>query len=232
MIRLFKKPLITIVALTSLFSPVAFFVLLASDTRADAESIATHVRDEIAFPPMLSDIETKRATDPGLILWRNSESRGKVLSFYTEITGSERISRAILENAERFGIPSALAFALAYEESAFKPDAVNYNNDSVDRGLFQLNSLAFPKLSKAQFFEPETNALYGLSHLNFLISIAGNDVAGLAMYNAGSTRVSNGGTPRKTLDYIARILDRRAAFEKKLEAELSAYHASIIQQAL
>lgn len=138
--------------------------------------------------------------------YRDPALRPKVLAFFADMTGSEAVAKAILDNAERTGVPASLAFALAFEESRFKIKAFNDNGSSVDRGLFQLNSKTFPKLAVEEFYDAETNARHGLDHLDFCLREAGNEVAALAMYNAGQGRVSGKGTPRVTLDYIYRIL--------------------------
>jgi hypothetical protein len=39
------------------------------------------------------------------------------------------------------------------------------------------------------------------------------------MYNAGTGRVRSGGTPKMTLDYISRILDRERKIEELFLAE-------------
>jgi soluble lytic murein transglycosylase-like protein len=106
----------------------------------------------------------------------------------------------------KFGVRPSLSFALALEESDFKVDALNKNGDSVDRGLFQLNSKSYPRLDIPSFYDPGTNARYGISHLKSCLVQAGNEVAALAMYNAGNGRVERGATPQKTLNYISRIL--------------------------
>jgi len=137
--------------------------------------------------------------------YRDPETRASVLAFFGTLTKSQTIAAAILDNAERLAVSPTLAFALAYEESKFAIEAVNNNGDSVDRGLFQLNSRSFPRLSKAQFFDPATNARNGIAHLDFCLDKGGNEVAALAMYNAGHNRVAKDGTPQKTLNYVFRI---------------------------
>lgn len=137
--------------------------------------------------------------------YRDPTTRQSVIEFFGGLTHSDRIAAVILENADRFGVPPGLAFALAYEESKFKVSAVNDNGDSLDRGIFQLNSKSFPDLGPDQVFDPAVNARYGLAHLEFCLRTGGNEVAALAMYNAGSRRVTKDGTPRRTLDYIFRI---------------------------
>jgi hypothetical protein len=130
----------------------------------------------------------------------------QVLDFFSTVTGSEDTAVAILDSAVDQRVAASLAFAVAYEESRFNPQAVSKNADSSDRGLFQLNSKSFPHLDEASIFDPETNANAGLGYLRNFLESAGNEVTALAMYNAGHGRVSKGGTPRATLDYISRVL--------------------------
>lgn len=150
------------------------------------------------------------------------DTREATLDFFTSITGSRTIADAILRNALKHEVDAALAFALAHEESRYKTTAVGHNSDSIDRGLFQLNSKSFPKLSVPEFFDPEKNAHHGMAHLAFCLEAGGNEVAALAMYNAGQTRVAKGGTPRKTLDYIHRITGYKMNLEALFEAQVVA----------
>ena len=103
--------------------------------------------------------------------------------------------------------------SLAWEESRYQIKAVNKNASSIDRGLFQLNNKAFPKLTEKDFFNPETNARNGLNHLRYCIDLSGNEIAALAMYNAGTTKVRNNNTPKRTLDYVSRILNYKDGLE-------------------
>jgi soluble lytic murein transglycosylase-like protein len=133
-------------------------------------------------------------------------TRDATLQFFTTLTKSANVARVILDNAAKYKVRPSLAFALALEESDFKVDAFNKNGSSVDRGLFQLNSKSYPKLEVQDFYDPGINARYGISHLKGCLSEAGNEVAALAMYNAGTSRVTKGATPKKTLNYVSRIL--------------------------
>ncbi len=150
------------------------------------------------------------------------DTKEATLGFFTSLTGSRTVADAILRNALKHQVDAALAFALAYEESRYKTAAVGHNSDSTDRGLFQLNSKSFPKLSVPDFFDPEKNANHGMAHLAFCLEAGGNEVAALAMYNAGQTRVAKGGTPRKTLDYIHRITNYKMNLEALFEAQVVA----------
>jgi hypothetical protein len=150
-----------------------------------------------------------------LALYRDPVSQERVIDFFSEICASREIAEVILVNAERYDIPPALAAALAWEESRFDPRAVNTKNrdQSIDRGLFQLNDRSFPRLEIHAFFNPQVNAQYGMGHLRYCLDTGRSEIAALAMYNAGTGRVNSSGTPRSTLDYISRILNNRTEIE-------------------
>ena len=168
--------------------------------------------------------------DLGLQLYRDERTRKVVESFYIKLTDRSDISLPILRQAEANDIPLPLAFALAWGESKFNARAFNPNPGSVDRGLFQLNSATFPFLKAKQFYDPETNARYGLKHLRLCLDRADSDLVGLALYNAGTFKVHRG-TPYSTLTHIARILEYRdelqSAFQRLLQDSPLLEHLSI-----
>lgn len=165
--------------------------------------------------------------DEGLALYRQPQSRPAVEWFYTHVTSSREVALAILENADRNDIPLSLAFSLAYVESRFKPTAVNSNtNRTIDRGLFQLNSASFPKLTEDEFFDPKVSAKYGMSHLRYCMDVAGNEITALAMYNAGTSRVKQNKTPQHTLNYVAKISNYRVHLESKFSVEVLAFYSN------
>jgi len=147
--------------------------------------------------------------------YRDPRSEDRVVDFFIEICASKEIAEVILANAETYDISPALATALAWEESRFDPRAVNTKNrdQSIDRGLFQLNNHSFPRLEVQAFFNPWINARYGMSHLRYCLDTGRSEIAALAMYNAGAGRVNSSGTPRSTLDYVSRIINNRTDIE-------------------
>ena len=165
--------------------------------------------------------------DPGLTLYRQAYARGAVEKFYTCIARNKDVALAILSEADKNEIPLSLAFALAYTESRYNPEAVNSNvNTSIDRGLFQLNSNSFPELTEADFFDPYISAKYGMSHLKFCLRSAGNEVSALAMYNAGTGRVRSNKTPQSTLNYVGKIMTYQKMLESLFADEVEAYYES------
>ncbi|MDR2786014.1 MAG: transglycosylase SLT domain-containing protein [Treponema sp.] len=157
--------------------------------------------------------------DKILKAYRDSASRDYVTAFFGNIVRSQDLARIILANADAFNISPSLAFALCWEESRFKVRAIGQKNrnGSTDRGLFQLNEKSFPYLSEKDFFDPRINSHYGLSHLRWCLDSGSSLVAGLAMYNAGTNRVSSGGTPKMTLDYVSNILNTKERIETLFE---------------
>ncbi|MGL4986972.1 MAG: transglycosylase SLT domain-containing protein [Treponemataceae bacterium] len=152
--------------------------------------------------------------DLGLSYYRDPDYRNYVQWFYSHITGDATIASIILTNADKNNISVSLAFALAYTESRYRPRAINHNtNLSTDRGLFQLNDRSFPELTEENFFDPQISAERGLAYLRKCLDTAGNEVTALAMYNAGTTKVRNGGTPQRTLNYIAHINNYREGLD-------------------
>ena len=159
--------------------------------------------------------------DLGLLLYRQPQTRAAVEGFYYQVTGNRETAIAILDAAETYNIPLSLAFSIAYAESRFKPYASHVNkNGSIDRGLFQLNSNAFPTLTEEEFFNPKISALKGLKHLNYFLRTAGNEVTALAMYNAGAGKVRSNNTPHSTLDYVAAINSYRSAIDESFAKDV------------
>jgi len=164
-------------------------------------------------------------------LYHQSESRDLVIDFFTGLCPSREVAEAILVSADWFNIPPSLAFALAWEESELNPHAVNAKNrdGSVDRGLFQLNNRSFPHLELQAFFSPDVNSWYGMSHLRYCIDTGRSEIAALAMYNAGTGRVTSSGTPKTTLDYVSRVLENKSKIENSFSELNRWYHEQLIE---
>jgi len=183
---------------------------------------------ELAFP-VLNDEETTGTEEQDLILasYGDEAFHEETLLFFQEMTGSREVAEAILSNASYYNVAPALAFSLCAEESGYNPRALHRNkNETVDRGLFQLNSASFPKLKVEDFYDTAVNAGYGISHLRWCLNTAGTEIAALAMYNAGETRVRSVGTPKSTLDYVSRILNR----QRKIEDRFEDYYCRIVDE--
>lgn len=191
--------------------------------------VQLHVKEEqieTSSKPSYMVLDIEEGQDIILSSYRDPVFREDVLTFFKNLTGSFSVAEAILSTASEMDISPALAFALCAEESGYNPRAFNRNrNDTVDRGLFQLNNASFPKLQDEDFYVLDINVHHGLSHLRWCLGTAGSEVAGLAMYNAGAGRVRSMGTPKSTLDYVARILKR----QRKIEGHFIAEYVRIVE---
>lgn len=162
-------------------------------------------------------------SDKGLEYYRNPQTRGAVEWFYINLTGNRNVSLAILNAANRENISLNLAFALAHTESHFKIYARNVNsNGSIDRGLFQLNDRTFPQLNEEEFFDPRISARYGMRHLRYCLGVAKDDYKGVAMYNAGVSRIKANQTPATTVSYVNKIKRYRATLDMEFDREVIA----------
>lgn len=180
-----------------------------------------------------SDDGKEPSADKGLELYRNPLTRVAVEWFYLRVTGNRDVTMAILDAANREDVPLSLAFALCYAESRFNRAARNTNvNGSIDRGLFQLNDRSFPHLGNEDFYNPETSAKFGMSHLRYCLSVADNETTAIAMYNAGISRVRNDRTPASTLRYVGRIASYRANLESRFAEEVLSHYIQNEQQVL
>jgi len=217
--------------LIPLFSGVLISLLLCAVIAADTPIFS---KLEIARRDMVGLEESGEAAgsifntgeeedqDPVLEYYRDPEYREWVIDFFTSVCSRRDIAQAILENADEYEVPASLAFALSWEESKFDPRAVNRHNrdGSIDRGLFQLNNRSFPHLEIHEFFNIKANARYGVGHLRHCLNSGGSEISALAMYNAGTGRVTTTGAPKVTLDYISRILENRGKIESRFHSLL------------
>jgi hypothetical protein len=216
---------IGIVSLLFSAGAITFFVL-SQEPMPEPELIVQESPEEmpawLALDMANSSIfESGKRRDIILEAYRNSYFKDEVIAFFSSVADSRVLASIILAQAEAYNISPALAFALCKEESQYTVRAVNRKNvnGSIDRGLFQLNNLSFPQLKEADFFNPETNARHGMAHLRWCLDTAGSELAALAMYNAGATRVTSNNTPKRTLDYVSRILDARDRIEETFRIE-------------
>lgn len=197
-------------------------VALEEDVPYEAE-IEDEELLEVSYSAKAQDF--KKKIDEGLSLYRQPYSKAAVEWFYIHLTEDRDVALAIMKEADKNDIPLSLAFALAHTESEFKAKAVNTNkNGSIDRGLFQLNNKSFPDLTEADFFNPEISAKYGMSHLRYCLDTAGNEIAALAMYNAGTGKVRSNSTPQTTLNYVSKIDSYRKGIDRLFEDDVLAFY--------
>lgn len=164
--------------------------------------------------------------DPALALYRDPETREIVVDYFCRLANSDDVALSILYHSDHLDVPLLLSFSLAWVESRYVPVAINVNDTSVDRGIFQLNSVTFPYLSTVDFFHPDTNISYGIQHLRWCLNISSDWRTAVAIYNAGLTRVAAGATPASTVAYVNRIM----TYERGLAGDFKTYIQTKIKE--
>ncbi len=177
--------------------------------------------DTDSFANVKNMLESDR---PALNLYRENVTYHKVVEFFARVAGSKEIALPILYHADRNDLPLTLVFSLVWVESRFSPRAVNQNPASIDRGLFQLNSLSFRHLSVEDFFDPEISAYHGTNYLRGTFDQSTDEEMAVAIYNAGRRRVIAGQTPASTLVYVDRIMRYRNDLDRDFEKFIRAHY--------
>lgn len=133
-------------------------------------------------------------------------SQSNINNIYNTETRNYIITSIIVEEAMQQGVPVNLAFAIAKVESHFNPAAVNYNHDSADYGLFQLNN-SYRNWNRSDFFDIRKNTREGVRYLKeMLVLFDGNILKAVAAYNCGPGRVLNNKIPESTEMYITKVV--------------------------
>lgn len=103
---------------------------------------------------------------------------------------TQEIQQQITSAASNAGVPTALALAIAQQESSFDPNAVNTanNNGTADYGVMQINSSNLPSLglTPSSVMDPSTNINAGVGILAQLWAQYGDAASVASAYNTGS----------------------------------------------
>ena len=188
------------------FCVALFFVISKTARLYETKSIykSDNISSSILFSINLGNIYDY--DDPISKLYSNPKTKDEVLKFFSTMTNSERVAKAILDNAVAHNMRPSLAFAVAYVESRYNPRARSTNRTgTLNSGLFQLNSSVYGKVNEKLIYDPYQNAKLGIGHLQEYINLNGDEFSALAAYNAGITRISEKGIPDVTFKYISEV---------------------------
>jgi soluble lytic murein transglycosylase len=152
-----------------------------------------------------------------------------------EVTLPLRHEDIIRQQAAEKGVPADLIAAVIYTESRFR----DQTSQAGARGLMQITPATadeIERLSGGQTFEfddladPDINIRYGTFYLDQLLrSYDGNEVAAIAAYNAGPTKVGEWGGASldeddieidETRDYVDSVLEKREDYADHYSEEL------------
>lgn len=154
---------------------------------------------------------------------------------FREVTLPLRHEDIIRQQANDKGVGADLIAAVIYAESRFR----DQTSRAGARGLMQVtpNTANYvEKRSGGQTFElddladPDINIRYGTFYLRGLLDQYGdNEVAAIAAYNAGPTKVNEWGGAElglddiefdETRDYVDEVLDKRGEYRRHYASEL------------
>lgn len=188
------------------FCIALFFLISSSATLLESSSFwnLKNKSSSVLFSVNIGN--SNNYSDPISKLYTNNKTKTQVLKFFSAITNSEKVAKAILDNSVANNVRPSLAFAVAYVESRYNPKARSTNTvGSLNSGLFQLNSSVFGRVSERLIYDPYHNARLGLGHLQEYLSENNDEFTALAAYNAGLTRIAEKGIPGMTFKYISEV---------------------------
>ena len=152
-----------------------------------------------------------------------------------EVTLPLRHDDIIRQQAAEKNVPADLIAALIYTESRFS----DQTSEAGARGLMQITpetAHEIERLSGGSTFvlddlsNPDLNIAYGTFYLRHLLDIYGdNEVAALAAYNAGPTRVDEWGGAELEVDdipdpavraYVEQVLDKKKEYRDEYADDL------------
>jgi len=146
----------------------------------------------------------------------------EVVDKITTITGSVRVTEAIVSSCLSYKVSIAFAMGIVWTESRFNPHASNNKNGNgtTDWGLFEINDINIPDdWSNEAKMNIELNTARGVEIIHELIVYYdGNMVLVNAAYNAGKQGILDG-ISYDTLRHINSTLN----FEKQVERNLGTF---------
>jgi peptidoglycan lytic transglycosylase len=159
----------------------------------------------------------------------------KVQDALREVTLPLKHEDIIRQQAHDKDVPADLIAATIYAESRFR----DQTSSAGARGLMQITpdtANEIERLSGGSTFkfddlaDPDINIRYGTFYLHELLNLYdGNEVAAIAAYNAGPTKVSEWGGAdlvrddieiEETRDYVDEVLDKRDEYRSHYADEL------------
>jgi soluble lytic murein transglycosylase len=162
-------------------------------------------------------------------------NRDAIEDAFREVTLPLRHDDIIRQQSTQKGVPADLIAAVIYAESRFR----DQTSDAGARGLMQITpstAREIERLSGGQTFkqedlaDPDLNIRYGTFYLRHLLDVyGGNEVAAIAAYNAGPTKVGEWGGSEieeddidlmETREYVDEVLDKRQEYADHYSEDL------------
>jgi uncharacterized membrane protein (UPF0127 family) len=192
--------------------PIDVLYLTRHNLAAAGETLSPGMRSRRNWPGVASVLELpagtlrRTGTSPGHQLELRSPRRRPSLDSTRargmgQTTASPNtIAQMIVNAANTYGVPPAIALGVASHESGFNPNATNVNtNGTTDYGVMQLNSTTVQTLGISNPLDPQTNINAGVQLLGqYLQQYGGNTSLALQAYASGPGTVAAGTPPNAT----------------------------------
>jgi soluble lytic murein transglycosylase-like protein len=131
-----------------------------------------------------------------------------------------RISRSIIDKAEKFNFEPFFVAGVIATESAFRPSVVSHCKA---RGLMQITDNVSIMMDVENPYDIEQNIYAGTKYLKMLRQRFGKEELVLAAYNAGPTRVARlQRIPRirETICYVKRVIRLTKKLDSMFQAKI------------
>lgn len=157
------------------------------------------------------------------ISWQHTLERQRAQKIFKIRNENIWLLYVIESKAREYDVPVSIAYALAAVESNYNPSGFNRNkNNTIDEGLFQLNSANRKFFTKTFWkkdydynpYNPDHSAQIGLAYLRYLYNHFQAWDRAIAAYNCGINRVTRNTIPVSTKTYVQLIMMYSYIIEK------------------
>lgn len=138
----------------------------------------------------------------------NTEIINYIYDIYNNNIKNYYITKMIIDKCIKENIPVNVIIAIVWVESNFKPFAINYNKNSYDVGLFQLNSNVYKKFNYYDLYDVKLNIELGIKHFKEEFEFFNRNIElAILSYNCGRSRILNDKLGKKNIEYLKKVLE-------------------------
>lgn len=181
----------------------------------EAQPLATPRRPPLVGPPLPQTSHHPTSHVGAFFL---SEASQRTLPRHN--LTSHTVFTLVRDTAMSLGIDPALALGLAYEESRLNPEV--RASPAGARGVMQLMPSVIQDYSVRDPDDPYQNVPVGLALLKAHLTRTGEYAASLASYRSGRRNVLERGLSPGDIEYVTRVMNWRADFQRILGQALIA----------
>lgn len=138
----------------------------------------------------------------------DTEMINYIYDIYNNNIKNYNITKKIIDECIKENIPINVIIAIVWVESNFKPYAINYNKNSYDIGLFQLNTNVYKKYNYYDLYDINLNIKLGIKHFKEELEFFNKNIElAILSYNCGRNRILNDKLGKKNIEYLRKVLE-------------------------